>query len=431
MRTFIYSVKSGESVSTIAAKFGKDFRELVKINRHLPTKVIWYGGKPYTVFADLKINQHLIIPESWVNRRRLGVSGIGVGAGYGESCGYTDWCDDPYTCINGTCGTEQTSNSGPNPMTDCLNQGGTWDSGNASCSYAPPPQQNQPPPADTTPSCFANVTGCNSSSECCSGYCNTNIKNIPGAAGQCQIKGVNPPAIGTCHFEGDTCGKDFDCCSSNCQNGICGQQIPGHIASGDYPCTDQDIIIGVQEYLTEQFPQLGNVGEWGVLGPADTWALNELGMSFPQAYDAYVKEKGGDLKCTGNGPADVYCPGTQEFDPTTALCVDVATKQPPKVSCGKGYKINSQGTACVPVGGTGDIVPIKEDIPPGKEEPAGFPWCWVLLGVAVVGGGGAIAYYATKDKSKKPETSSEPKKPLETAPAMAAESRRFVRSRRY
>lgn len=425
MRTFIYLVKNGDSVSTIAAKFGKDFRELVRINRHLPTKVIWYGGKPYTVFADLRVNQQLIIPENWVPTRQLGISGIGVGAGYGESCDYTTWCDDPYVCVNGYCA----KNADQLEQEACVAQGGTW--GVNSCVYPPPPQpQDQPPPV-VTPTCYADVTGCNTSSECCSGYCNTNIKNIPGAAGQCQQKGVKPPAIGTCHFEGDTCGKDFDCCSSNCQNGICGQQIPGHIASGDYPCDDYDIIIAVQEYLTDRYPPLANVGEWGVWGPADTWALNDLGISFSDAYDAYVKEKGGDLKCTGGGPADVYCPGTQEFDPDTALCVDVTTKKPPKVSCGKGYKINSQGTACVPVGGNGEIIPIKEDVPPDQKKEDGFPWGWVLLGVAVVGGGGAIAYYATKDKSKKTATSSEPVKSLETTSAMAAESRRFVRSRRY
>ena len=428
MRTFIYSVKSGDSVSSIAAKFGKDFRELVRTNRHLPTKVIWYGGKPYTVFADLRVNQQLIIPENWVPTRQLGISGIGVGAGEGEACGTSNFatCDGDMECsdwYDGVC----IKLAGPvveviGPDIECKAKGGTWDGSNCVYPQAPPP---------VTPTCYADATGCNVSSECCSGYCNTNIKNIPGAAGQCQQKGVKPPAIGTCHFEGDTCGKDFDCCSSNCQNGICGQQIPGHIASGDYPCDDYDIIIAVQEYLTDRYPPLANVGEWGVWGPADTWALNDLGISFSDAYDAYVKEKGGDLKCTGGGPADVYCPGTQEFDPDTALCVDVTTKKPPKVSCGKGYKINSQGTACVPIGGTGDIIPIKEDIPPDQKKEDGFPWGWVLLGVAVVGGGGAIAYYATKDKSKKTATSSEPVKPLETTPAMAAESRRFVRSRRY
>ena len=605
MATFIYEVKPNDTVSSIAAKFGKNFKELVSVNRHLPTKVIWHTGKPYTVFADLRIGQQLIIPKGWVQSKgwqpnmglgnptmfrgqnpspmpnlthpgmhcppgyrydkktntcqrisatHPGVSGFGLGAGANEACDATTWCDSGLTCsdsINGgvcqpsgqniypqamyrgqnpspmpnlthpgmhcppgyrydkktntcqrisathpgvsgfglgaganeacdattwcdsglTCsdsingGVCQPSGQNVNPSTGsditnqinaCVNSGGNWNG--QSCDY---PQPSAPPAA--TPSCFPDVTGCNQNSDCCNGYCNTNI-SVSGAAGQCQTKGVNPPAIGTCKPNyGDACSVDGDCCSSKCQNGgCCGQNgqpcaqnsdccanncsngacvstAPVVIANVQYPCVTPDIITQVQQNLATKYPFENTVGSWGVWGPADTAALTASGMTFQQAYS--MNNPGAPI-CSGDPPADVYCPAGQNVDMTSGQCVappaptqscptgqvyDNATKQ--CTTCAANYQVNAQSSACIPK--PVNITPVSEN-PPGTQPSSNeFPWAWVIGGAVIVLGGGTIAYFAMKDKKKPSTSTATSSKPAETtvAPAMA-EPRKYVRARR-
>ena len=101
----VYIVKQNESAASIANKFGGSELELIRANPQIPRKVVYYIGKQYTVFKDLFVGQKLIIPQSWI-QNKLGVNGVGVGAGYDESCGFVDWCDDPYVCVNGKCRNE-------------------------------------------------------------------------------------------------------------------------------------------------------------------------------------------------------------------------------------------------------------------------------------------------------------------------------------
>lgn len=66
----MYTVKAGDSTSSIAAKFGKAGREneLIAYNIQMPKRTVYHMGKAHVVFADLVIGQKIRIPNSWVNR---------------------------------------------------------------------------------------------------------------------------------------------------------------------------------------------------------------------------------------------------------------------------------------------------------------------------------------------------------------------------
>jgi len=432
MSTLVYIVKPNESVGSIAAKFGRDYRELIKANPHLPTKVIWYAGQPYTVFVDLRIGQNLIIPNSWIAVRRLGISGVGLGAAEGEKCGISNFatCDGDLQCsdyYDGICmKSSQPIQPVIGPDLQCQAQGGTWD-GTKKCVFAPSAKEvcitsggtwdDATQSCEAAPTCYQNAMGCNKDSDCCSGYCNTNIKGIPGVAGQCQIKGVQPPPLGVCKLPGVACNTDGDCCSSNCDGGKCSDQAktPVNVIP---PCDNPETIQAVQEYLVSQYgseyPLYATTGSWGVWGPEDTFVLNQSGRTFT---DIYHEITGGNVQCSGDGPAGVNCPAGQEMNPDTMLCevpVGPGPVQPKPPSCKTGYKLSSDGKSCVPTG----LNPVTEhqcadnqvwDDSQGKcvdKSPAGFPWLWVIIGGVVVVGGGTVAYYAMKDKKKTGETSS-------------------------
>jgi len=97
----MYVVAPNDKTSTIAQKLGVSVASLVQANPGRPTIRLASGQ---TVFAALRENQKLNVP-----RRAQALAGGGtLGAGPGEPCGFTDWCDSGYHCEGGVCVADNT-----------------------------------------------------------------------------------------------------------------------------------------------------------------------------------------------------------------------------------------------------------------------------------------------------------------------------------
>jgi hypothetical protein len=482
-----YTIKAGDSTSSIAAKFGKSGREneLIALNTQIPKRTVYHMGRPQVVFADLLIGQKIRIPSSWVNRTgavgvgktvqcpsgyvynaKMGVcmpQSVGVGktvqcpSGYvynakmgvcmpqsigvgktvrcpkgyvynakmgvcvprgvgvgevGDFCVTDDMCGYGETCSWGTCEKIQ----GTTPAEDYIN----------------PENYDYSEPDSSEPACNVLNSGCNTDSDCCSGYCNTNVKVIPGSEGQCQIKGVTPPGLKLLNRDGESCVNNWDCESNRCQNGICVKQVAGCKSDGlvcninsdccsgickngmctppsvTYQCTDPDIIEQVYTNLGTLYPAISGYGNYGEWNEALQAALEDSGMTFQEAY---AMGNPAAPTCSGGEPSPVYCSEGQDFNLDTGKCEVIGgttpVKKPP--SCATGYQLNAQGTACVKINNN-DITPVVDKDEVEKEKEGGFPWGWAALGAVVVIGGGTAIYYATKksNKSSSPVT----KKPV-------------------
>jgi hypothetical protein len=130
-RTALYTVRTGDSPSSIAANAGVSVTELLQVNPTKPRKTVNGLATFRTLEVGERINLPVARPRAQPTRsvdpevrdafnairahtrmqqslpareqQMRAMAGVGLGAGYGEECGITSWCDAGLHCEGGQC----------------------------------------------------------------------------------------------------------------------------------------------------------------------------------------------------------------------------------------------------------------------------------------------------------------------------------------